>query len=96
MDGTTQKVTVNFLKYSRGRDGRFIQNASGSKKTHFEKCLVVEMHSEKVRAIEACRLYPAAVKALVQDLLDEHGCDHAEIAIPTYGKTQLIRTKETY
>lgn len=90
-----EKVTINFFKYQRDKSGATVNNDSGNPKQAFEKCLVLELDSAKVRAIEACVEYPEAVKALVRDLLEEHQCDHAEIAATLRdkdGKTRFIRT----
>lgn len=92
---TQQKVTVKFLKYKRTAEGELHKDENGILHQAFEKCIVVDMDSDKVRAIEACRKYPAAVKAIVQDMLDEHQCDNAKIATSlkdVNGKTQFIRT----
>lgn len=91
----SEKVTINFLKYQRTAEGGLYKDDKGHTKSDFEKCIVLELPSDKVRAIEACVDYPAAVKALVQDLLDEHKCDHAEIAAhlrDKHGRTRFIRT----
>lgn len=90
-----EKVTINFIKYQREKGGAIYLGKNGYPQQSFEKCLVLELDSAKVRAIEACVDYPEAVKALVQDLLDEHQCDHAEIAATLrdeQGKTRFIRT----
>lgn len=90
-----EKVTINFIKYRRDKSGAIVNNDGGNPKQDFEKCLVLELDSAKVRALEACVEYPEAVKALVQDLLDEHQCDQAEIATTLRdkeGKTRFIRT----
>lgn len=92
---TQQKVTINFLKYKRTAEGELHKDENGMHQRAFEKCIVVDMDADKARAIESCRKYPAAVKAIVQDMLDEHQCDHAEIATSlkdVNGKTQFIRT----
>lgn len=92
---TQQKVTVNFIRYNRTAAGELSKDENGMPHPAFAKCLVLEMDTDTVRAIEACRRFPAAVKAIVQDMLDEHQCDHAEIATSLKnraGKTQFIRT----
>lgn len=91
-----EKVTINFIKYQRDKQGDIVRNSAGNASPRFEKCLVLELDSAKVRAIEACVEYPEAVKALVQDLLDEHQCDHAEIAATLRNQLGLTRFIRTY
>ena len=77
---TQQKVTVNFLKYKRTAEGELHKDENGILHQAFEKCIVVDMDSGKVRAIEACRKYPAANKKY-DELVDKTGNAMIQAAI---------------